>query len=279
MVPLDVLILVASGLVGGYIAGLVGVGGGIIFAPVLLFHYASIGRAGDAIVPLTIGTSLSCTLVASSASAYFQYRRGAVDASMALCVGLSSAVAVYMTTRFVTTQPWYDADAFQIVFGAVLILIAVHMLRERNESSHEPLAEVSLAPAAVFRWALAIGTPAGIIAAAVGVGGGLLLVPAYHHLRRFSLRRAVGTSSATVVVISLVGVATYAILGWGDTTVPSTAVGYVDVGRGLFLALPAVPAAQFGVWTAHTINSRALRYGFAAVALVIAIRLLLRALA
>ncbi|OHB78990.1 MAG: hypothetical protein A2W31_15505 [Planctomycetes bacterium RBG_16_64_10] len=237
------------------------------------------GVSNEVFVPLTVGTSLFCTCLASLVSAWFQYRRGAVQPGLALAVGLASWAAVLATTRFITTASWYDRDAFQMAFSLVLVLVGVVMLRGRGGAAQGPSAEAAAGRRHQLRWTLAIGTPAGLMAAAVGVGGGLLMVPAYHHVLGLSLRRAVGTSSASVMIISLFGVATCTAAGWGNASVPPTALGYVDVGPALFLALPAAASARLGVWTAHTINTRALRYGFAVIALLVAVRLFLEALA
>src|SRR5690606_40836966 len=86
MDPSSLLILVGAGFAAGFIAGLVGVGGGVIFAPVLFFYYQGVGIDDSVIAPLTIGTSLLCTLIAALVSARAQYRRGAVSSTIALQV-------------------------------------------------------------------------------------------------------------------------------------------------------------------------------------------------
>lgn len=272
----SVLLLMGAGLAAGFVAGLIGVGGGIIFAPVLFFYYEGIGVAADVIAPLTVGSSLLCTLLAAVASGWFQYRRGAVDLRIAASVGLCSAVAVFLLTRFVTTQPWYDGRVFQIVFSIVLIVVVGRMVLARRLPKQDPVKAVRER----HRWPVlaATGTVGGAVAAAAGVGGGVVLVPAYHSLLRLPMHRAVGTSSATIVLISLIGVVSYAFAR-GVAPVPGLAAGYVDAGHALVLAVPAIVTARLGVWTAHRIDTRALRWSFAAIAAVVAVRLLIRAVA
>lgn len=274
MDPLNLLLLLGSGLAAGFVAGLIGVGGGIIFAPVLFFYYQAIGIGADVIAPLTIGSSLFCTLLAAVASSWFQYQRQAVITRIALSAGLFSAVAIFLMTRFVTTQPWYDGTVFQIVFSVILLVVVVRMLVKRREFTvephHTPRGE---------RWPAlaATGTVAGTVAAAAGVGGGVVLVPAYHNFLRLPIHISVGTSSATIAVISLVGVLNYAAQGW-NANVPPHSVGYVDILHALVLAIPAVITARLGVGVAHRVDTRALRMSFAAIAAVVAVRLLWEAL-
>lgn len=269
---MDVALLVVTGVAGGFVGGLVGVGGGLIFAPVLFFYFQAIGIQPEFVAPLTIGTSLLSTLVVALSSAYFQYQKKVVVTRIALFVGGSSVVSVFLMTRFVTTQPWYDTDVFQIVFSVVLLVVVIRMIqpmRRTVEADDSADLESGMRPLAWF----ASGTVAGTISAAVGVGGGIVMVPMYNNLLRLPIHRAAGTSSATIVLISLVGVLSYIGLGWGSA-VTETSVGFVDLSRAMMLSLPAAVTARLGVYVAHRINRLMLRRSFAMVALLVAVRLL-----
>jgi len=272
---LDLLLLLAAGLLAGFVAGLVGVGGGIIFAPVLFFYFHAAGVAPAVLTPLTLGSSLLCTLLVALASAFFQYRRGAVLVRLMVIVGLCSALAVYLTTRFITTQPWYTPEVFQVIFSVVLLSVVARMLLKKPTDravSPEAPAEATRSLPALF----GTGSAAGAVSAAVGVGGGVVLVPAYNSFLGIPIHKAVGTSSATIVLISLAGVATYALRGIG-ADVPATAFGYVDA-RAFLLCLPALLTARLGVQAAHRFNVRALQAAFGVVAVLVAGRLLWGAL-
>jgi hypothetical protein len=272
---IHLLILLGAGLVAGFVAGLIGVGGGIIFAPVLFFYYQSTGIAADVIAPLTIGSSLFCTLLAAIASAWKQYDKDAVITRVAVTVGIFSALSVFLTTRFVTTQPWYDGNAFQVVFSIVLLTVVARMVTVRKVRDER----AETARERTFGWPAlaAAGTAAGTVSAAAGVGGGVVLVPAYSQFMRLPIRLAVGTSSTTIVLISLAGVLNYSIFGWADVGLFG-AVGYVDVVRGMVIAVPSLLTANIGVRVAHRMNQRALRVTFASIATVVAVRLLVGAL-
>lgn len=277
-------LLLGAGLAAGFVAGLIGVGGGIIFAPVLFFYYQAIGTAPEVIAPLTIGSSLFCTFLAAIASAWTQYGRRAVVTRVAVTVGLFSALIVFLMTRFVTTQPWYDGTVFQVVFSLVLLSVVARMILPGGDSEASGDAgcdrQVNIQlPAERHTWPVlaGAGTAAGAVSAAAGVGGGIVLVPAYSQFMGFPIHVASGTSSATIVFISLLGVISYAIQGLGETAVFG-AIGYVDVLRALIIAIPSLLTANLGVRLAHRINQRALRLAFAAIAAVVAVRLLIEAM-
>ncbi|MCH8031945.1 MAG: sulfite exporter TauE/SafE family protein [Bacteroidetes bacterium] len=114
---------------------------------------------------------------------------------------------------------------------------------------------------------------AGAVAAAAGVGGGVIMVPAFNGLARLPLKVAAGTSTAAITIIALTGVLVFALLGLG-ADVPPTASGYVDIQNALLLGAPAMLTARIGVSVAHRINVRWVRYSFAAFAAAVAAKLI-----
>lgn len=274
MTVFEVILLGVAGLGAGFVAGLVGVGGGVIFTPVLFGVYGILDVPSGVRTPLTVGTGLFCTGLAAGTSAVHHARRGAVDVRMALGVGLASAVAVGLVSRFVVTRPWYDAALFQLLFAAVLLVVVVRMVRG------EATVTSAASDGGASRWGpwLGTGTAAGTVAAAVGVGGGVVLVPAYYRWLRLPMHRAVGTSSATIVLISVLSTIAYFLLGVGVAGRPGFALGFVDIGTGLLLAGPAVLGAQAGAAIAHRVETQWLRWSFALLAVVVAGRLVWGAL-
>ena len=268
-------LLLVAGALGGFVAGLVGVGGGVIFGPVLLFTFAGLGIADPVLAPLTLGSSLLCTFAASASGAVVQHRKGGIDQRTALASGAVAAVAVVLMTLFVTTQPWYSRRVFQIVLGSVLVIVVARMLTHKS-----PRDEGLSASGARRGWARLIGTgvAAGALSSAAGVGGGVVLVPAFNSLVRLPLKVAAGTSTAAIVLITASGAVMYAVLGLGEP-VPSGAIGYVQVPYALALSAPAIVTARVGVATAHRVNVKWVRGAFALVAAIAAVKLLSDALA
>jgi uncharacterized protein len=269
---LEVLLLAGAGAAGGYLAGLVGVGGGIIYGPVLLFYYRAIGIEDPLLTPLTVGTSLLCVCAAAISGVFSQRRTGAIRWRIALASGAVAAVTTLLTGRFITTAPWYDRQIFQIVLGAILVWVVIRMLRPRRLAPDAPIAgdgpaRPGLAPLA------GIGAGVGVLVAAAGVGGGVLLVPLYSGLLKLPLKTAMATSLAAILVVSVAGVGTYVGLGLGAEA-PAGVLGYVDFYRGMLLGLPAIATARMGVWTARRVEARVVRYVFAAVAAIVAMRLI-----
>lgn len=273
MDPVNILILVAAGLAGGFIAGLLGVGGGVIFSPVLLFFYQATGVPDELVVPMTAGSSLFCTFVAAASGTISQVRLGMVRGRVVWIAGGFAALAVTAMTVFVTTQPWYDQTVFGVVLAVVLLLAVARMLRARTGEALNARGVADRVPVPLLALT---GAGAGAVASAAGVGGGIVMVPVYNQFLRLRLKEASATSMATIVLISLSGVVMYALRGLGAGT-PPTALGYVDVGQAVWLAVPAVLTARLGVWAAARVNTRVIRWAFAGIATFVALRLLWRA--
>ena len=282
MSPELIALLVGAGALGGFLAGLLGIGGGVIFGPVLFFLFSGIGIEDPLLTPLTLGSSLLCTLAASASAAVAQRSAGAVDRRTAAAAGGVAAAAVLAMTLGVTTQPWYDRRVFQVVLGVALLGAVARMVAPRRQSPAAQRRDAGLSTFGARRrpaFLAAIGAAAGALAAAAGVGGGIVLVPAFNGLVRLPLKVAAATSTASIVLITLTGVAVYAVRGLGAPGLPPGAVGYVDAPHALALALPAVVAARGGVAAAHRVNVRWVRWTFAALAAFVAVRLLWTALA
>ena len=267
------LVLLLVGALGGFIAGLVGIGGGVIFGPALFFAFGAAGVTDPVLTPLTLGTSLLCTFAASASGTVAQREHGAIDGRTALVTGAFAAVAVVLVGRFVSTQPWYDKQAFQVVLGVSLLVVVVRMLTGSKADAYTA-ADARTAPPRLA----ATGVAAGAISALAGIGGGVVLVPMFSGLVRLPTQVAAGTSTAAITIITAVGVATYVVLGW-SAPVPAGSLGYVGWREAIALALPAIVTARVGVAVAHRIDVRYVRYSFAAFAAVVAARLLWNALA
>ncbi len=269
-----VVILVLGGLAAGFVAGIIGVGGGIIFAPVLYFYFEAVGVDPIIIAPLVIGTSLLCTTIAAAFSAWFQDKKDVVEWPISIRVGLGASLAIVLMTRFVTTREWFDGDVFKVVFSVILLGVVFRMLFNRAGSNDE--SENRRRTSGLFYFL--VGSAAGTVSSIAGVGGGVVLVPSFHQGLGLSMIRSIATSSGTIIFISMTGVVSYMLLGGGISGVSPVSMGYVDIGTALLLAVPSILTVRMGVQVAHRVNREVLRKGFAVIALIVVVRLLLSVL-
>lgn len=236
-----VLILAVTGAIAGVIAGLLGVGGGIVIVPVLYYLLPAADVPEDVRMHLAVGTSLATIIATSVVSARSHHRRGGVD--MPLLKSLAPAIAVGVLAGVVFGGS-ASGQALTAVFGTVALLVAVHMafFQGRRVGSGLPGRP----------WRDVIGFLIGGISVVMGIGGGTLSVPTFT-LFGIEIRRAVGTAAAIGLIIAIPGAIGFALSGLGEDGLPPGSVGYVNLVGFVLVAPLSMSLAPLGAKLAHTI--------------------------
>lgn len=251
LAPLAAALLLA-GVAAGILAGLLGVGGGIVIVPVLFQVFGFMGLDADLRMHLAVGTSLACIIPTSISSIRSHWKRGAIDVS--LLRGWSPWVALG-TISGALIAGLVRGPVLTGVFGTLAFVIAAHLLLT-PENAH--LADRP--PKGPVR--AGIGFVIGTVSAMAGIGGGSMTVPTLV-VCNTPVRVAVGTSAAMGLIISLPGTIGFALSGWGQEGLPPLSVGYVSF-LGLALITPtSILTAPIGARLAHAIPPRVLRGAFA----------------
>ncbi|MEQ6916061.1 sulfite exporter TauE/SafE family protein [Halomonas aquatica] len=251
------------GAVAGTMAGLYGVGGGLIIVPSLIAAFGWQGVAPEVAMHLAVGTSLATIVVTGSSSAWGHYRRGSIrrDWFLAMLPGLvlGAIAGVFVAGSL-------SGGLLGTLFGLFVILVALKMALGRGPRP----GGAQSGPAAMGLAGVVVGG----VSALFGIGGGTLSVPWLSRCGA-TMTQAVGTSSACGLPIALFGAATFMVVGWGNPLLPSGAVGFVMLPAFLGIVLASVPFARLGVLLAHRLSARALRLSFAALLAVVGLKFLL----
>ncbi|MDQ4106642.1 MAG: sulfite exporter TauE/SafE family protein [Actinomycetota bacterium] len=243
---LQLLLLAAIGVIGGTLSGLVGVGGGIIFVPGLLFAGGwAIQEAVAASLVIIVFSSLSGTIRNASSEDPVNWRTAGL---LSLVVAPSSLIGVAISRVSPET-------VVEVVFSLLMLSLAYPTARGRSELGVDgkrlPLPLTILA--GVF-----VGTLSGL----VGVGGGVMLVPLMVLGLGLEVKTAVSTSLAIVLFTSLVGASGYLLTGFSDVLrLPPLVIG-------------AIVGAWLGVRIRDPLPEDKLRIGFAVFMVVVALRIL-----
>lgn len=245
-------VLVATGCVAGVLAGLLGVGGGIIVVPVLFTMLGLIDIDPSVRMHVAVGTSLASIVITSIVSARSHHRRGAVDVALLKSWGgwiFAGSVAGTLIAGSV------GGDVLGLVFAAVAMCVALYM----SATPPDFRLRDSL-PAGPAGWAS--GSVIGGLSAMMGIGGGTLCVPFFNAFG-FPVHRAVGTAAAIGLIIAVPAALGFIITGWGIAALPAASVGHVNL-LGLVLIAPFTSlTAPLGVKLAHRLSPRALKLAFA----------------
>ncbi len=260
--------MLAAGCAGGVLAGLLGVGGGIVIVPVLDATLQWLGIDASVRMHVAVGTSLATIIPTSIASARAHYRRQSVDLALVRSWGGWILTGALLGT-FVAGQ--VESRVLAAIFAGVALLVAIKMVL--------PLDHVAPAQR-VPRGLAAAPIPGliGLVSAMMGIGGGTLSVP-IQTLCGQPIHRAVGTSALFGLVIALPGTLGFMLTGAGNPLLPPASVGYVNL-IGLALIAPAtVLCAPLGARIAHGLDRRRLSVLFGIFLLLVAVRMFTQAIA
>jgi uncharacterized membrane protein YfcA len=260
-------ILAVSGLVAGFAAGLLGVGGGIVTVPVLEYSLRFANVPEEYRMHVAVATSLAAIIPTSISSARTHHARGAVDWELARRWAAPMFVASFVGSLLASHAP---LAVLAGVFGSVALVIALKMLL--------PLDHLS-ASDTVPRGArgAALASLIGAVSAVMGIGGGTLTVPTLS-LCGYPIHRAVGTASFFGIVISIPGTAGY-LLAEPPVALPWATIGFVSI-VGLAIITPgSMFTATLGARAAHALSRRRLSQAFGVFLLLVGSRMLYRAMA
>ena len=252
----------ALGLVVGFVAGLLGVGGGLIIVPVLIFILHDAGLAGGVEAQVALGTSLACILFTSASSVRAHHAHGAVDWALVRRIA-PGVVAGTLAGALVAAH--ISAYALKLFFVIFLFYAATQMWLDFKPAPHRELPGRAGTTAA--------GAVIGLLSSWVGIGGGTLSVP-FMLFHNVSLHRAIGTSAAIGFPIAAAGAAGYLVGGWGRTDLPAASAGFIYLPALAGIAAGSVLTAPLGAKTAHRLPVKRLKKAFALLLYALGLRML-----
>ncbi len=269
MNPLALALLLLAGCVAGFLAGFFGVGGGIILVPILVYYFHAIGVSSLVATHLAFGTSLLIIIFASIPSAYEHNKNGNVLWKAVFVIGGTSIVGSLIGASIAAEL---QGKVLQKLFATVVAIAAVRLLIEQKRGKMSE--ETNTSP-----WGLGtIGLIVGLVSSLSGVGGGVFAIPMMYHFMKFPMKKAVGTSSATIVITAVASTVGYIVKGATpmDMYAPELAdvtMGFVDYVHSIPIILGTIPMAKYGAAVAHRTHADRLRQLYAVFLLVIAFKM------
>ncbi|KAF0191883.1 MAG: hypothetical protein FD165_1606 [Gammaproteobacteria bacterium] len=247
----------------GVVAGLFGVGGGLIIVPALVMLFGYQQLFPDVAVHVAIGTSLATIIVTSIASTRAHHRHGAVlwDAVRGLAPGL-----LIGTLLGALIANLLSTNALRWVFGIFELVVAAQIALDVKPSPHRTLpgiAGMSL-----------VGTFIGAVSSLIGIGGGTLTTPFLLWCNK-AIHNAVATSAACGLPIAVGGTISFIIVGWNVTGDAPYTSGYVYWPAAAGIGAATLVFAPLGARLAHRLPRRTLKLWFAALLAVLGTRMLL----
>ncbi len=259
--------MLATGCVAGVLAGLFGIGGGIVIVPVLEGALGVLGVDPAIRMHVAVATSLATIIPTSISSARAHHRRGAVDLDIvrrwAIFILLGALLGAWIASQL-------HSRVLALVFASLALLVALKMIFMAD--SRNLTDDIPRGP-----WVPVIPAFIGCASSMMGIGGGTFSVMTLTLFNQ-PIHRAVGTAALFGLVISLPGTIGFVITGFNDARVPVGNLGYVSLIGVALIAPASVLTAPLGARIAHAFSARRLSLLFGAFLIVAAARLFYRAL-
>jgi uncharacterized membrane protein YfcA len=260
----QIALLLLAGAVTGFLAGFFGVGGGVILVPVLIAYLQATGVSSLIATHVAFGTSLFIIIFASGSSAWQYSQNRHILWRAVVFMGVGSVLGALGGVLVAGELP---GKTLQRIFAVVVVAAAMRLLSEPRRPKGE------LEPKLAVPGLRGVGFAAGVLSALAGVGGGIVAIPAMYSLLHFPMKKALGTSSATIVITAVASVIGYVLRGWGNPLLPPGTAGYVDMVGAIPVIVGTLPAAALGATVALNTAPAVLRRIFATLLIIIALKM------
>ena len=258
-----VLMYMGAGAVAGLLAGLLGIGGGLVIVPMLVFCF-SLEHIDPAVtMHLALGTSMASIIFTSVSSFWAHHKRGAVEWPLVKRIVLGIFVGTFLGSCLAARMSTGFLKGFFVIF---LYYVASQMLLNKKPKPSRQL------PGALGTFF--VGNIIGAFSSLVGIGGGTLSVP-FMTWCNIPVHRAIGTSAAIGFPIAIAGTFGYLFNGWNADYLPPHSVGYIYLPALVGLVVTSVFTAPFGVHLAHSLPVDRLKKVFAFLLYVVGTRMLI----
>jgi len=237
----EFILFAVLGVFSGLIAGMFGVGGGVIIVPVLVASFMGYGFDESIIIHLAIGTSLACIFFTGLSSANAHRKKQAIDFTLFKQVALGITLGALLGAMFAVQL---DGNLLKIIIGVFALIMAIQIGFNFTLSLENNLSK--------------------------GIGGGIFSVP-YFKSSGLSMTSSVGTSAACGIPIAFFGALGYFILGISNDSLPSLTLGYIYLPALFGITITSIISAQYGAAIAHYVSEYILKILMVSLMLLISI--------
>jgi len=258
-----IALYLAVGAIGGVLAGLLGIGGGLVIVPMLVFCFELLHLPHELIMHLALGTSMASIIFTSISSSMAHNRRGAVDWKVVREIVIGILIGSFLGSCVASSLSTGVLKGFFVVF---LYYVCYQLLTGKKPKPTRQLPGT----AGMF----GAGGVIGAISSLVGIGGGTLSVPfmVWHNV---PIHRAIGTSAAIGFPIAVAGALGYIFSGWGTENLPPYSLGYVSLSALVCICVMSVTTAPLGVRLAHSLPVDKLKRFFAVILFLVGTKMLI----
>ncbi|MHB8848524.1 MAG: sulfite exporter TauE/SafE family protein [Burkholderiales bacterium] len=257
-----IMLYLGLGIGAGLLGGMLGVGGGIVIVPALLWIFRQQGVQTEVLAHLAIGTSLAAIVFTSLSAIRAQQKRGAIDWDVVRRLVPASVIGALLGGY---GAGFIAAGTLKTIFSVFLFVVAIQLLANWRPAPHWSL------PGAKGLWGA--GLSMGALSAMMGIGGGTIAVP-FLHACNIDMKRAIAIASTLGFPIAVFGASGFILSGWHHANLPPWSLGYVDMTVLFAVGATSMLVAPLGVRLAHHLPVPKLKRIFGIMLLMVALKML-----
>ena len=259
-----ILLMALTAIPVGFVAGLFGIGGGLITVPFLYYIFGSIGIDQEYLMHLAVGTSFAIIIPTSIVSVLTHHKFKAVDFDIVKSYGIYVVSGVVVGTLFAASL---KTKALILFFSIVILLLSIYLLLLK-EKEKDVIINIKL------HLKIILGFIVGFISAPMGIGGAIMNVPILKFFG-YSINKAIGSAAAIGFLIALFGSLGFIITGSFLKTNLPLSIGFLNLPAFLIFIPITTLMARIGAKTVHRIDKNKISKIFGIFLLIIAIKFLM----
>lgn len=252
------------GAIVGFLAGLFGIGGGLIIVPSLVFLLPMVGVQPEHLMSMALGTSFATIIITAFSSAQRHHKLGNVDIQVSKYFIPALMVSVFLGGLIVSRL---DTKLMSKIFAIMVLYLASRMLFSLKKApQNKPLTVQST---------IIGGGIIGVLSSMAGIAGGAFIVPFLNN-RGLEMKRAIGTSSFCGAFLGLSGTISFIVSGWGLENLPGWSLGYIYLPALFSITATSFFTSKLGANAANVLPVPTLKKAFAVLLVCIAINMFLK---
>jgi len=255
------LFMISTAIIAGFLAGLFGIGGGLIMVPFLFYIFNYLDVNPDYLMHLAVGTSFAIIIPTSIVSVYTHFKLNGVDIDLVKSYGIFSVFGVISGTvfaTFLTTKP------LMLFFACVIFFFSSYLLFFK-ENEKKILLSIKI------KYKIIFGFISGFISAPMGIAGGIMNVPVFKFFG-YQINKAIGTAAAIGFFISLFGAVSFLISGSYLDVNLKFSYGFINIPAFLIFIPITTLMARVGAKTVHRIDKNKISKYFGLFLLIVGIK-------
>lgn len=244
-----ILLLLIGGCLAGFMAGLLGIGGGIIITPILYNIFITSGIDAKTALTMTFATSLAviCITMINSSRKHYQNRNIEIySLKSMLLLGFIGAITGALTSKYV------NVEILKIIFGILCIISVIFISIIKSPTDDRQLVKNKL----ILNLTALLG---GLMSGLIGPAGGAILIPIFIAYLKYPMHKTIGTTSILSVTTAIGGIIMYVYMGINNPTLPSYTIGYISIIPLIILTITSIPVSTYAANLSRKIDTKKLK--------------------